>query len=450
MVETVSTINITSYFTGGTRNTPPSPETDTDEEDYEGPQPPNPPFTNMNIPETYNLFSYMKGSILPRMWKRDVKTGENVALLGRKERSGKNLLSLKPPDSEETRGVKSITRIAKKLFREIVGYYHESGITGSFKLSANQRIIQGPGTRIIEALTLPAFVHESILQPERASPDLSNASNIADVVRWLIEGPLKTAQRAMHLAYFSTGQWGFEEVSLTGTEIDEDQRVFIWKYHKETLKVMKSALDAVWDQLSPIERWEWAIEQGHQSVPSNPVSLAVFVQPPWILGLGDMEDLVNSAEIPEIGSTSDVENMSPSHRVWYNILHTCKTLNVASFIIISYEGWVYGKFATESHTSCNVPDIMIMEVGFASSPEVRPTFDRITRTCWSRCATSSVYKYNARSPSILQALTFWIAQSMQLRFTDVIQSALPSSKLLRDYHMKINVELPNLFKDALR
>ncbi|GJJ08102.1 hypothetical protein Clacol_002310 [Clathrus columnatus] len=443
---------ITSYFTRGIYNPSPSSETNIDEADYDyegGPQPPDPPFTNMIVPETYNLFSYLKGALLPRMWELDAETGENVALLGRKERSGKNLMML--PDEEESRGIKSITPVAKKLFRGIVEYYHESAITGSFKLSARQHIIQGPETRIVEALTLPAFVHECILQPEQSLPDLSNASNITDVVQWLIEGPFKTAQRAMHLASFLTNQWGFEEVSLTGTEVDKCQRVFIWKYHEETPEVVQSAVDAVWDQLSLIEQWEWKTEQGAQSDPDNPASLAVFVQPPWILGLGDMEDLVKCAEIPELSSTSDVENMSPSHRVWYNILHTCKKLNVSSFIITSYEGWVYGRFATESHTTCDVPDVM-KEDGFdsASNPEIVPTYERLTRICWSRCAISCVYKYNARSPSTLQALTFWIAQSMDLGFTDVIQSAIPSTNLLRSYNMQTNVELPTLFKDALQ
>lgn len=39
---------------------------------------------------------------------------------------------------------------------------------------------------------------------------------------------------------------------------------------------------------------------------------------------------------------------------------------------------------------------------------------------WNVCVTTPVLKYNAREPSIMQALTYWIARSMSLDYTDVL------------------------------
>lgn len=39
---------------------------------------------------------------------------------------------------------------------------------------------------------------------------------------------------------------------------------------------------------------------------------------------------------------------------------------------------------------------------------------------WARCATSAVFKHRTRSPSIMELLTYWVAQSMGLKYTNPV------------------------------
>lgn len=129
-----------------------------------------------------------------------------------------------------------------------------------------------------EALSVPSILYRPIpklLEPERVLtlPDIPGS--LQELVTWVVEQPLQTVQRALHLAHPGTADWWFDEVQSNGKEEWRNKelcRAYVWKRHP-----------------SPKNNCEVK-------------SLAVIIQPPWILTWQDFQDVVECKNVRNYNS----------------------------------------------------------------------------------------------------------------------------------------------------
>jgi hypothetical protein len=99
-----------------------------------------------------------------------------------------------------------------------------------------------------------------------------------------------------------------------------------------------------------------------------------------VLFLGvDYSVLLQLPSLPD-DDTPPESQLNSSHRVWANLLDTCKRHECPSFVLTTYQGWVFGSFSED----------------------------------WTRVDISELKEFDATEPRVMQALVYWVACSMGL------------------------------------
>lgn len=78
--------------------------------------------------------------------------------------------------------------------------------------------------------------------------------------------------------------------------------------------------------------------------------------------------------------TPPENQLNSSHRVWANLLDTCKRHECHSFVLTTYEGWIFGSFSEN----------------------------------WASANVSELKDFDATEPRVMQILVYWVACSMKL------------------------------------
>ncbi|GJJ09295.1 hypothetical protein Clacol_003517 [Clathrus columnatus] len=242
-----------------------------------------------------------------------------------------------------------------------------------------------------ESLSVPSKSHRrtpQIFAPERSSLLPITPRTLGEIASWVVELPLRTVQRAIHLSHPEAAKWRFDEVQLdSGAEswMNRDlYQVYVWRRHP-TLR-----METIQD------------------------SLAVIVQPPWILSWQDLQDVVDCTNLPP--QTNPNTRMSLSylfkHRVWALIHDTCQKLETQYFILTTYEGWVFGKFDALNPLG-PVEGIKLEMDQYHLTLISSPAEDDL-QDCWSKCSVSNVLDANQRLPNVVEGILYWVATSMKL------------------------------------
>jgi hypothetical protein len=143
--------------------------------------------------------------------------------------------------------------------------------------------------RPAEALVLPAPLHTT----EGTYDNTPYPSSVEETCVWLTERPFKTMQRAMHLAYPDTTRWWLDETEA-GRHHEEVVnhalwRTYLWRFHPDEHQ-------RTWWRDVP------EVENGAKAEPAPQSSIAVVVQPPWILSLQDMKNFTNCRSVGTMGT----------------------------------------------------------------------------------------------------------------------------------------------------
>ncbi|GBE88504.1 hypothetical protein SCP_1303200 [Sparassis crispa] len=143
-----------------------------------------------------------------------------------------------------------------------------------------------------EALTLPCAPYYNI--PERT---VGQVSNIERVCRWVMEYPLTTSQRILHLTMPQTDDWSFSP-EKHARDIDMDKDIFRY-----------TTFSAAAAPLSP------------RGCPIP--SVTVVIQPPWILSPQDLVAFVGCGALPPYNPHGAGRDYTCSQRLWSMIWDVC-------------------------------------------------------------------------------------------------------------------------------
>ncbi|KAJ7493138.1 hypothetical protein B0H11DRAFT_978733 [Mycena galericulata] len=185
-------------------------------------------------------------------------------------------------------------------------------------------------------------------------------TDIIRMIPWLDYLPLMTVQRLLHLLFPQhTSGWSF---SLADDTENADRKVFqhfTWCYSGSGSR--PSAFTPLGD------------------IPRYPVVIAF--QPPWVLSEKDILEFSEARLFPRFGINHGGSGaLTGAERLWANVWDTCIASKTRWFVLTSYNQWVFGLFS-EGWT-----------IGFVSG----------------------VYQFDARNPTVLEILAFWVACAMRL------------------------------------
>ncbi|GJJ15608.1 hypothetical protein Clacol_009886 [Clathrus columnatus] len=282
-----------------------------------------------------------------------------------------------------------------------------------------------------EALTLKATNGTDYIYPEsKVSPWYPK--DLVELIEWIDCYPIKTLTRAIHLANPSTTPWWFERISPKdlGEDFVKNRRMLAvlgWRFHPNQsrpiwFKEVDEELGWILEGEEGLDFYKVHPHKKSRFIPSSETSIAVIIQPPWILGWADLEDVVNCQDLPGLidPSIHPSKHYTMAQRVWCQIRDACQKLNTKFFILTTYEGWVFGKFGGGKggsgyipgsgciHLKDKIPDMTDWEY---RKVKVAPwAFDQ-----WSYVETSDLLGFNASKPTIMQFLYFWVARSMGLK-----------------------------------
>ncbi|KAF7793007.1 hypothetical protein EIP86_004112 [Pleurotus ostreatoroseus] len=181
---------------------------------------------------------------------------------------------------------------------------------------------------------------------------LTLAQAATSLMRWVIEYPLDTVQRIMHVAFPETEKWCF---SAPLPDVD----------------------DSLFRGLT------WNLSESGISVEST---VAVLVQPPWIASAHDLEHFVSCIELPTLDPARNPnapsnDFMNNSQRLWAKIWDFCARRKCLYWVLTTYWGWVFGAFSQ----------------------------GRAHAGVWP------IRSFDAKEPTIVEHLVYWIAASMDLK-----------------------------------
>ncbi|KAJ6548199.1 hypothetical protein DFH09DRAFT_629631 [Mycena vulgaris] len=184
-------------------------------------------------------------------------------------------------------------------------------------------------------------------------------TDIMRLIPWLDYLPLMTVQRTLHLVFpAQTADWSF---SLVDDAEDRDRKVFqhfLWGYSG-------AGSPTVFTPLGNIPRYP----------------LVVAFQPPWILSAQDMLEFSDCRTFPRFTiNDGRLAGLDGKERLWAKVWDTCVARKTRWFALTSYTQWVFGAFS-EGWT-----------IGFVSD----------------------VLQFDARDPTVLETLAFWVACAMRL------------------------------------
>ncbi|KAG6832395.1 hypothetical protein H0H92_002663 [Tricholoma furcatifolium] len=129
----------------------------------------------------------------------------------------------------------------------------------------------------------------------------------------------------------------------------------------------------------------WSRRKENDEIAST--RLIVAIQPPWVLSDRDMEMFTKLRDFPPSESSGCAfqftGKLSSEQRLWAKLYDVCVEHRTRWFVLTSYNTWCFGVF----------------------SPG------------WNHAFVSHVFKYDARDPSVVKVLMFWIASSMRMAHT---------------------------------
>jgi hypothetical protein len=190
---------------------------------------------------------------------------------------------------------------------------------------------------------------------------------------------LQTAQCVMHLLYPLTVDFRFQLQEADGTQDEDIFRYFLWK------------------------------SDSHEPGETNPRTLLVAVQPPWIASLQDLDSFVNLGRFPSHARTS--APLVGKERMWAKVSScmTCMTVilfftiqlwdaclrnQCRWFVLTTYDGWVFGSFSPRKGS-----------FGLVAEPV------SMTIIGWTRAFAAPVYHNMNYNPTVIEMLVYWLASS---------------------------------------
>ncbi|KAG0707792.1 hypothetical protein DFH29DRAFT_597859 [Suillus ampliporus] len=180
---------------------------------------------------------------------------------------------------------------------------------------------------------------------------LARADSFKRLFTWIDLLPLETVRRAVHLLYPETKAWSF------ASDADDTDHT--------TFKCI------TWSRLVDHED-----ERHYRS------AMSIFIQPPWVLSVCDLELFCKRQSF--FGSSSpstEIFHERPTtlhERLWYKLWDCCITRSSPWFVVSTYTHWVFGVFSNG----------------------------------WTAAFVSPVYSYDSHDPSVLQLLLFWLCSAM--------------------------------------
>ncbi|CAL1704794.1 unnamed protein product [Somion occarium] len=135
--------------------------------------------------------------------------------------------------------------------------------------------------------------------------------NMDRVVRWVVEFPLLTVERTLHLTFQQTLEWTFD---TSMSDLDVDRELF------RTVC--------------------WTRTQVGETTKDAECALMVFIQPPWIM---TPYELKSFSDCP--GLRIDTETYKGKERTWSKVWDYCFRKKCHWFIFTTYRGWVFGAFS---------------------------------------------------------------------------------------------------------
>ncbi|CCL99143.1 uncharacterized protein FIBRA_01158 [Fibroporia radiculosa] len=196
-----------------------------------------------------------------------------------------------------------------------------------------------------ESVTVPCPPHFT-----GGAPTVRLPARVKDVYQWVYTYPLQTAQCIVHQMWPDTFDYTFDFENRE----EIDQEIFF---------------SVSWtDAATPL-----STKTPHPSV-------AVFVQPPWILSPKDFAVFTQSQTFPRVHDSSETPlfRYDCKQRLWAKVWDECFRRKSPWFVITTYWGWVFGAFSRG------------WTVGFVS--EVIPA--------------------NFKAPTVLESLVFWLGSAM--------------------------------------
>ncbi|PSR74908.1 hypothetical protein PHLCEN_2v9442 [Hermanssonia centrifuga] len=141
---------------------------------------------------------------------------------------------------------------------------------------------------------------------------LGRPSNLSQVCRWVIDYPLTTLQRVIHLSFPQTKAWSFSSIA---PDVDEDLVACV-----------------TWDRITE--------EKTVQS------AVAVMIQPPWIASLKDLERFVACSTLRRVDRNYEPDSPENTYknkeRMWAKVPEHVTDVNIGDDDEIPDEP--YGRF----------------------------------------------------------------------------------------------------------
>ena len=147
-----------------------------------------------------------------------------------------------------------------------------------------------------ESLVLPAPQYV----PEDAFEDIPYPCSIQETCRWIVERPLQTMQRAVHLAFPDTTRWWLDEAPSEIRPPAEDPnlwRTYLWRFHPDEHH-------PTWWRDVPFS------DSGVETEPAPHESIVFAVQPHWILGPQDLSDVADCKSVCCASAVPDVSQLA--------------------------------------------------------------------------------------------------------------------------------------------
>ncbi|GBE82328.1 predicted protein [Sparassis crispa] len=195
----------------------------------------------------------------------------------------------------------------------------------------------------------PSHAPHTTISPERT---VGQVSNIERVCRWVIEYPLTTSQRILHLTMPQTDDWSFSP-EKHARDIDMDKDIFRY-----------TTFSAAAAPLSP------------RGCPIP--SVTVVIQPPWILSPQDLVAFVGCGALPPYNPHGAGRDYTCSQRLWSKIWDVCFLERSHWFVVTTYFGWVFGAFSKG----------------------------------WTRAFVSPIFKSDEQDPTVEEVLVYWLASAV--------------------------------------
>ncbi|KAJ2916015.1 hypothetical protein MD484_g4381, partial [Candolleomyces efflorescens] len=182
--------------------------------------------------------------------------------------------------------------------------------------------------------------------------------HIHRLIPWIDRLPFATVARILHLSLPETCDWAFRPAAQSHIELDPE----LFSYYTWSPRTLPS---------------DYSIAKAMERK-----RMLVAIQPPWILTLRDLEQFAGSRCFPPfvVPGPEDFPSYSSKDRLWAKMWDACVREKLHFFVLTSYTHWVFGFFSK----------------GYTQA--------------W----TTDILPFDSQSPTIIEALTYWVASAMRL------------------------------------